>query len=55
MPKRPPTLAERLRSAWAQKSAGHTDPSPGAAAPARPGDPSSEFADRLRAAMAARH
>lgn len=54
MPKRPPSLAERLRSAWAPRSAGHGDPSADDAAPGRAGADSSEFADRLRAAVAAR-
>jgi hypothetical protein len=54
MPKRPPSLAERLRSAWATGSA--STGSRGAAA-VRHGRQykGSQFADRLRAAVASRH
>ena len=53
MPQRPPTLAQRLRSAWAV----HTHTRAAADAPARHARDykGSAFADRLRAAVAARH
>jgi len=51
MPKRPPSLAERLREAM------RSEMPTAASAPARHSTPykGAEFADRLRAAVAARH
>jgi hypothetical protein len=55
MPMRPPTLAQRLRSAWGR----NTNPRPSAAtttalAQQLGGDRAAEFAERLRAAVTAR-
>lgn len=56
MPKRPPTLAERLRSLWSQDPAPRSGAFAGASAARNAlSDKGGEFADRLRAAVAARH
>lgn len=55
MPKRPPTLPERLRSLWAPEPAPRSRTLAGASAARQAlGDKGSEFADRLRAAVSAR-
>ncbi len=55
MPKRPPSLTERLRTAWsaASNEMAHATPGEGTS-PARSGSRGTEFADRLRAAVTAR-
>jgi hypothetical protein len=55
MPKRPPSLSQRLRDAWSHASRTGT-PVAGEVAP-RPSTEArgTEFADRLRAAVSARH
>lgn len=56
MPKRPPTIPERLRSLWSHDPASGTGALAGATAARNAlSDKGSEFADRLRAAVAARH
>ena len=54
MPRRPPTLAQRLRSAWTQATALRTTGAERSQAGHSPSQ-ASDFADRLRAAVAARH
>jgi hypothetical protein len=57
MPQRPPTLAERLRSVWSHASemAGPSGPEASTPALDSPRHKGSDFAARLRAAVAARH
>ena len=58
MSKRPPSLAERLRDAWHHVPADTVSVLPGDTrdtGPAARTSRGSEFADRLRAAVAARH
>jgi hypothetical protein len=54
MPQRPPSLAQRLRSVWASHPAA-TAPAGGPSARHAQAYKGAEFADRLRAAVAARH
>jgi hypothetical protein len=53
MPKRPPTLTQRLRSAWARSSE-MRKPGPSAGSATALTDKGSDFAARLRAAVTAR-
>ncbi len=56
MPKRPPTMADRLRSVWSHRNAAQRPSQTSALASATQEgvDRAAEFAQRLRAAVAAR-
>ena len=57
MPQRPPTIAQRLRSVWSHDSETKRSTGPAGSAPGRHAGShkGSDFADRLRAAVSARH
>ena len=54
MPQRPPTVAQRLRSAW-RRTSDSVLTSAGVSPDQRASYKGSDFADRLRAAVATRH